>query len=472
MKSRIAALLLVLAACGGDGNDPTLAELRAGFRLAVPRDGGRAPHRDMEVRWTAFLPGATYRVEVHDGAVLRYRGAPTTELSAHLDAELEPGDAWVSVAAFSERGEMLARTPPRRVTVFAVPDWMPAFATPALDPSAEGFRLTNLIDFAGTPRHGALVLFNRHGELVWWFRPADPVNVSAPKATDRGTVYYTPRWYGADGLLNTGAVEIDWDKRELWRNPPGSLPHHEISDLPGVGRMYLKFAWKEVDGVTYEGDEIEVVDPATNDVVWSWSIFDHFDPRDHLDFPEVQNGGLSGIGLDWSHSNAVVWDEGRGLIWVSVRHLDRLIGIDYPSGDVVVTLGEGGIGGEALMSHQHAPEIQPDGSILLWDNGNGRVPPYSRAIQYAFDPALGTYEVLFEWSDVPPFYDFAVGDADRLPNGNTLVTAGVSGRIIEVDPAGRIVWEKRLVRPQDHWHYRTVLVRPEWLPEHIRVLGD
>jgi len=124
------------------------------------------------------------------------------------------------------------------------------------------------------------------------------------------------------------------------------------------------------------------------------------------------------------------------------------------------------------MSHQHAPEVQPDGSILLWDNGNGRSPSFSRAIRYGFDETMGTHEVLFEWIDTPAFFDFAVGDADRLANGNTLITAGVSGRIIEIDPVGRIVWEKRLARPQDHWPYRTILVPASWLPAAPRALAD
>ena len=31
-------------------------------------------------------------------------------------------------------------------------------------------------------------------------------------------------------------------------------------------------------------------------------------------------------------------------------------------------------------------------------------------------------------------------DADRLPNGNTLITDSRNGRIIEVTPSGEVVW--------------------------------
>jgi len=45
-----------------------------------------------------------------------------------------------------------------------------------------------------------------------------------------------------------------------------------------------------------------------------------------------------------------------------------------------------------------------------------------------FDEATGSLAETFVWFDSPPFWDFALGDADRLPNGNVLVTAGVSAR--------------------------------------------
>ena len=136
------------------------------------------------------------------------------------------------------------------------------------------------------------------------------------------------------------------------------LVHHDLGPGPGGMRMYLRYTFEEYEGALFEGDGIEIVDPATNAPLWSWNLFDHFRPEDLLDIPELGAPGRSGVegSGDWSHANAIVWDEARSLIWMSVRHFDRLIGIDYPSGDIRITLGKGGIGGAELMSHQHAPE--------------------------------------------------------------------------------------------------------------------
>jgi hypothetical protein len=39
------------------------------------------------------------------------------------------------------------------------------------------------------------------------------------------------------------------------------------------------------------------------------------------------------------------------------------------------------------------------------------------------------------------FYSSRISNAQRLPNGNTLICEGVFGRIFEVMPDGTLVWE-------------------------------
>jgi hypothetical protein len=50
------------------------------------------------------------------------------------------------------------------------------------------------------------------------------------------------------------------------------------------------------------------------------------------------------------------------------------------------------------------------------------------------------------------FFAAIISGSQRLPNGNTLVVYGTHGRILEVTPAGRVVWEYEnpyfTVRPQ------------------------
>jgi len=66
-------------------------------------------------------------------------------------------------------------------------------------------------------------------------------------------------------------------------------------------------------------------------------------------------------------------------------------------------------------------------------------------------------------------YSALVSSAQRLPNGNTLITEGNSGRIIEVTVGQEIVWE--YISPYEHrvfklpLLYRAYRVPYEWAPQ-------
>ncbi|MEO1058639.1 MAG: aryl-sulfate sulfotransferase, partial [Actinomycetota bacterium] len=123
------------------------------------------------------------------------------------------------------------------------------------------------------------------------------------------------------------------------------------------------------------------------------------------------------------------------------------------------------IDGEPFF-HQHAPQVLDDGSLLVYDNGNDRPggERYSRAVIYdlAIDDgpdqsaapatAVEVWEHRVDDVDGTPLYAAFLGDADRLANGNVLITHGGIGqpfgdnqraRIIEIAPGegGDIVFD-------------------------------
>lgn len=76
------------------------------------------------------------------------------------------------------------------------------------------------------------------------------------------------------------------------------------------------------------------------------------------------------------------------------------------------------------------------------------------------------------FTDASKFYSSYISSAQRLPNGNTLITEGSDGRLIEVTPEHEIVWE--FVNPYtDHIFgkfsqnmiYRAYRVPYEWVPQ-------
>ncbi len=183
---------------------------------------------------------------------------------------------------------------------------------------------------------------------------------------------------------------------------------------------------------------------------------------------------------DWTHVNAVVLDAKHNRLLVSIRHLDTILSIKYET-DAAGSAGTqlwrmGPRGGDFTLTgpgewqyHQHTIELEADGSLLMFDNGNDRPntkPLYSRAVRYQIHDTgpRSSWTVTQQWEfrptvDGAPVYAFFVGDANLLSNGNVLVDAGgivppvrgVYAQIDEVVPAtasgGVIVFELRVTGP-------------------------
>ncbi len=221
--------------------------------------------------------------------------------------------------------------------------------------------------------------------------------------------------------------------------------HHCAIQKPDGNVMYIYDYCMTVEGWPnlFLADGIREVNPSTGEVLWDWRTGDHLSTDDYC--PEHIGPSFYTSYLDWTHSNTIVYREEESAVYLNIRHLDRLLKIDYPSGEILWTMGKGGDFGEGLFSHSHDPEFLANGNILMYDNGNHREPiEYSRALEIAYDPELGWAEVAWSWPPEPTFFDWAMGDADRLPNGNTLVISSNHGRIFEVTRNGEIVWDLKL----------------------------
>ncbi len=148
--------------------------------------------------------------------------------------------------------------------------------------------------------------------------------------------------------------------------------------------------------------------------------------------------------MDWGHLNTVVPFPNKTTLLISSRNQNTLFKVDRETDEIVWALG---INGEFEMSeedrfyHQHDPEIQDNGNIVMFDNGDPAIRPYSRAIEVAYDEDGGTAEVVWAYRHDPDIFSNIWGDADRLTNGNTLVTFGlrranIGSTIVEVSPDG------------------------------------
>lgn len=140
---------------------------------------------------------------------------------------------------------------------------------------------------------------------------------------------------------------------------------------------------------------------------------------------------------------------GHGDLLICWRNLNTV---------AVVDPGDSGTGeptlrwywGDGEIERPHNPTLLANGNLLIFDNGDVR--GWSRVIE--LDPE--SREIVWEYHGDPKerFFSSSRGSAQRLPNGNTLITDSMAGRVFEVTPAGDIVWEFFDPRTRRSW-FRT-----------------
>jgi len=332
-------------------------------------------------------------------------------------------------------------------TVGDLPSNLPQLEVPRSDPGAmaPGMTLINLIGMgSGLPMVVAVV--DEQGRYRWF----------DDQVTDGSGLDNVTRMV-PEGILVGGQMGefpptlVGWRGDKLWQGV-GIEMHHEIAiDDDGD---YLVLAKGDPaacpDGVS--SDVVEEIDPATGQTVWSWRICEHYQPLDAWE--------------DWDHLNAIE-PLGPDAMLVSSRHQNAVFKVDRHSGEVLWKLGQDGdfaLSEADTFYNNHGPEMQPDGRVLLFDNGHdGR--PHSRLLELELDEVARTAEVVWSFRPDPDIYAWAWGDADRLANGNTLgtfghVLEGERARVFEVNADSEVVWE--LSYPDGWGSYRADRVE---LPE-------
>ncbi len=201
---------------------------------------------------------------------------------------------------------------------------------------------------------------------------------------------------------------------------------------------------------------IQKIDDKKN-VVFQWRSWDH------IEITEARFVSLTAHQIDYIHGNAIEVDY-DGNIMISCRHTEAIYKINTSTGQLIWRLG-GSLNDFTFIndtigfSYQHDIRRLANGNISLFDNGNYHTPQFSRAVEYHLDEAQKTATLVWEYRHIPRLYAPAMGNAQRLPNGNTLIGWGLDTlTLTEVTPTGEIVYELWL--PAGQWSYRSF--RYEW----------
>jgi len=301
--------------------------------------------------------------------------------------------------------------------------------------------------FAPQSSGGKVYLVDLDGAVIHsWQMPYPPGNYGY--LTDRGTFLYnakiredSERLLGQVAWKGGAVLEADWSGRVLWevKHPDH---HHDgirlgngnvlllcLGELPQeiVGQVSGGMPGTEHHGKMYADYLVEMTTDGQS--VWEWRSWEHLDPATER-ITAVQERRD-----EWTHGNGLA-EMPNGDIVVSFRTISTVIIIDRKTGEIIWKLGA------PPLSAQHAPTPLSNGNLLLFDNGPHRLDhpmTFSRVIEVD----LATKEIVWTYQAkyLHEFYSPRISNAQRLPNGNTLICEGDFGRLFEVTQAGELVWE-------------------------------
>jgi len=306
--------------------------------------------------------------------------------------------------------------------------------------------------------------------------------------------------------VNSARIHHDWQRTDLPAGyySPGFTPLTE-----GANTLILAHTNHDdanVSTVTLEDDRLIEVGP-DGDILWEWRAGDHID---QFGFSvEARDTIQRGVGysqgrgsMDWLHINSATYvgpnqwyDAGDERfapenVIISSRQTS-VIAIINRDGDVVWQLGpnfsdspeEQAIGQIIGQHHAHfiPPGLPGAGNVMIFDNGgsSGYGAPgaltasgsgiYARSTSRILEIDPVSLDVVWSYR-APNFFSTNISGAQRLPNGNTLITEGAPGRIFEVTVDGENVWEymnapSPYSRRGSNSVYRAYRIPYDWIPQ-------
>jgi len=266
-----------------------------------------------------------------------------------------------------------------------------------------------------------------------------------------------------------GLAKINKDSQLLWTYlrqahhgldvmPDGKIVTmvHTMRDepRPGLDWVALPFQDDSIVILSPEGEELRKVSvlEAIQNSAWA-SLLMYADP-------EAYEGDLLHLNsaryLD-AEQAAHIPGATQGDLLISLRNLD-IVAVMSLAGPTIKWAARG------PWHMQHDAQVLANGNLLIFDN---RGDPYrggaSRIIEV--DPESMAIEWRYPLAPDDPLYTVVCGSAQRLANGNTLISETNNGRILEVTRDGDIVWDYRI--PERYETEAGELVAKAWHAQRI-----
>lgn len=290
--------------------------------------------------------------------------------------------------------------------------------------SSLAYNGTTLFAYNYRPQEPRIIEVDMEGNVVWEYKV--PSGWMSSWGSKPKHLMDVERLIGGNTLFNingSGVYEINHQGEVVWKHQDSGTSH-DVDRLSSGNTLYAR-------GWASKGEPVVIEVSPSGEIVWQWNGITEFD---HEPYAGVNKDG-------WMHVNAVTrFNNGNTLI--SIRNFHMVVEIN-PEGRVVWKQkflgGRHGIQhfGEPRGDHNHEPEIQPEGTMLV----------AVRKPHKVHEIDLRTGEVIWGWKNKK---SKTIRDVDRLPNGNTLIQD--NNKLTEITPDKKIVWQ--LTIPGLDWKRR------------------
>ncbi len=191
---------------------------------------------------------------------------------------------------------------------------------------------------------------------------------------------------------------------------------------------------EEIAGASESAEVLEAVileKGLDGTVHFEWKSLDHLSVSQST----LSDDLLRNKRVNYFHANSVILDT-DGHILVSSRNLSQIIKVSRTTGEVLWRLGGSSskgnmfrwlndtIAGFVGFSQQHSITRTKNGDLLLFDNGNHRQRPYSRAIILRINESARSVERVWQYVHPDSVFAETMGSAVELPDGNILIGWG------------------------------------------------
>ncbi len=323
-----------------------------------------------------------------------------------------------------------------------------------MEPGYTLFRVVNAT--AGVPY---VTLLDDTGEVVWYssYRSLGQVQagIDVRPLADGNLFMFGTTSFAEVNLL--GEIVNTWtvpDNLSVDEHDGVPTDHHTILYINDYSQVVAGFPTSATvpnaprQTTTVAANRIIEMSSTNGALLNNWSLFDMLDPV-RVSYLTFTTGDT--LGVDWGHANAVIEDASGDSIIASLRHQNAVVKFSRATGQLAWILGPPQNWGPEWQPYllrpvgtpfewnygQHAPTLTPQGTLLVYDDGNSRASPfdppvpdsanYSRAVEYDINEQ--TMEVTQVWQygqnvHEPLFTPFLGSACWQTNTGNVLVHFG------------------------------------------------